>query len=113
MQDFEKLGVFYLGKTYDMEQKKLEENLVLYKSKNLTTHPWVNLHEAANKGKSVEEYAVAQAALWKKGLAVFSSFRKKTDKISKDAPYHYPCAFIFQSIPFVFTLKPFHMGGLL
>lgn len=38
MQDFEKLGVFYLGKEYDMDQKKLRDNLVLYKSKNLTTH---------------------------------------------------------------------------
>lgn len=38
MQDFEKLGVFYLGKEYNLEQKKLQEDLVLYKSKNLTTH---------------------------------------------------------------------------
>ena len=38
MQDFEKLGVFYLGKEYDLEQKQLQEKLVLYKSKDLTTH---------------------------------------------------------------------------
>ncbi len=38
MQDFEKLGVFYLGKEYNLEEGKLEEDLVLYKSKDLTTH---------------------------------------------------------------------------
>ncbi len=38
MQDFEKLGVFYLGKEYDLEKNKLKEDLVLYKSKDLTTH---------------------------------------------------------------------------
>ena len=38
MQDFERLGVFYLGKAYDLEQDKLLDDLVLYKSKDLTTH---------------------------------------------------------------------------
>lgn len=38
MEDFEKMGVFYLGKEYDIEQKKIEDDLVLYKSKDLTTH---------------------------------------------------------------------------
>jgi DNA helicase HerA-like ATPase len=38
MQDFEKLGVFYLGKEYDLEEKRLKDELVLYKSKDLTTH---------------------------------------------------------------------------
>ncbi|MDD4801928.1 MAG: DUF87 domain-containing protein [Syntrophomonas sp.] len=38
MQEFEKLGVFYLGKEYDMEQSQLQDDLVLYQSKNLTTH---------------------------------------------------------------------------
>ncbi|HZK00191.1 MAG TPA: DUF87 domain-containing protein, partial [Tissierellaceae bacterium] len=38
MNDFEKMGVFYLGKEYDLEKKELEEDLVLYKSKDLTTH---------------------------------------------------------------------------
>jgi len=38
MQDFEKLGVFYLGKEYDVESKKVKEDLVLLKSKDLTTH---------------------------------------------------------------------------
>jgi hypothetical protein len=38
MQDFEKLGLFYLGKTYDMRERQLKPNLLLYKSKDLTTH---------------------------------------------------------------------------
>jgi hypothetical protein len=38
MHDFEKLGAFYLGKRYDTESEKLTEDLVLYDSKDLTTH---------------------------------------------------------------------------
>jgi len=38
MQDFEKLGLFYLGKTYDVHQRQVKPNLLLYKSKDLTTH---------------------------------------------------------------------------
>ena len=38
MHDFEKLGAFYLGKRYDMEAKTSTEELVLYDSKDLTTH---------------------------------------------------------------------------
>jgi hypothetical protein len=38
MHDFEKLGAFYLGKRYDPESEKLTEDLVLYDSKDLTTH---------------------------------------------------------------------------
>ena len=38
MQEYEKLGVFYLGKTYDLEQQKLGEDLLLYDAKDLTTH---------------------------------------------------------------------------
>jgi len=36
--DFEKLGVFYLGKKYDLKKKSLLDELVLYDSKDLTTH---------------------------------------------------------------------------
>jgi len=35
---YEKLGTFYLGKTYDMDEGKLQDDLVLYDSKDLTTH---------------------------------------------------------------------------
>jgi hypothetical protein len=38
MHDFEKLGAFYLGKRYDSDADKLTEDLVLYDSKDLTTH---------------------------------------------------------------------------
>src|SRR5688572_8476663 len=36
--DFEKLGVFYLGKIFDTETRKVTDELVLYDSKDLTTH---------------------------------------------------------------------------
>lgn len=38
MQDFEKLGVFYLGKLYNLEKKTLQDELLLYDSKDLVTH---------------------------------------------------------------------------
>src|SRR2546426_1616433 len=38
MQDFEKLGVFYLGRPYDLPRKKPREGLLLYDSKDLVTH---------------------------------------------------------------------------
>ncbi len=36
--DFEKLGVFYLGKAFDATSKKRQEDLILYDSKDLCTH---------------------------------------------------------------------------
>ena len=38
MTDYEKLGLFYLGKHYDMENQKVEESLLMYDSKDLVTH---------------------------------------------------------------------------
>jgi hypothetical protein len=38
MTAYEKLGVFYLGKAFDMESGKIREEMVLYDSKDLTTH---------------------------------------------------------------------------
>ncbi|MEP7243368.1 MAG: ATP-binding protein [Gammaproteobacteria bacterium] len=38
MQDYEKLGVFYLGRAFDPAQKALTDDLILYDSKDLTTH---------------------------------------------------------------------------
>ncbi|MCG6918760.1 MAG: DUF87 domain-containing protein [Deltaproteobacteria bacterium] len=38
MKDYEKLGAFYLGKNYDLNADKLQDSLVLYDSKDLTTH---------------------------------------------------------------------------
>ncbi len=122
LPDFEKLGSFYLGKRHDEAADTLTDELVLYDSKDLTTHaviigmtgsgktglgigmleeaaldhipiiaidpkgdmgnllltfpklaagdfrPWVNPRSAADQGQTVDEYAAAQAALWKKGL---------------------------------------------
>jgi hypothetical protein len=36
--DFEKLGVFYLGRTYDLAARKSQDRLLLYDSKDLVTH---------------------------------------------------------------------------
>jgi hypothetical protein len=38
MQDYEKLGVFYLGREYDWAAQKPTENLLLYDAKDLVTH---------------------------------------------------------------------------
>jgi DNA helicase HerA-like ATPase len=38
MKDFEKMGAFYLGREYDIENKKRKANLLLYESKDLLTH---------------------------------------------------------------------------
>ncbi len=38
MQDFEKLGLFYLGREFDLGAKKVTDRLVLYDSRDLVTH---------------------------------------------------------------------------
>ena len=38
MEDYEKLGSFYLGKSYDLPGRRLNEDLILYDAKDLTTH---------------------------------------------------------------------------
>lgn len=38
MQDFEKLGVFYLGKSYDLDARKRRDDLLLYDARDLVTH---------------------------------------------------------------------------
>ncbi|HON82813.1 MAG TPA: ATP-binding protein, partial [Caldisericia bacterium] len=38
MIDYEKLGVFYIGRPYNLVEKKPEEGLILYDSKDLVTH---------------------------------------------------------------------------
>ncbi|MFC2168424.1 helicase HerA domain-containing protein [Acidobacteriota bacterium] len=37
-QDFEKTGAFYLGRIFDTQKKQTKDDLVLYDSKDLTTH---------------------------------------------------------------------------
>jgi len=38
MDDFEKLGVFYLGRAYDLAARQLRQDLLLYDSRDLVTH---------------------------------------------------------------------------
>ena len=38
MQDFEKLGLFYLGRDFNLESRKQLETPVLYDSRDLVTH---------------------------------------------------------------------------
>ena len=38
MNDYEKLGAFYLGKAFDLEADRQKDELILYDSKDLTTH---------------------------------------------------------------------------
>ncbi len=138
MHDFEKLGAFYLGKRYDMGAEKLTEELVLYDSKDLTTHaviigmtgsgktglgigileeaaldhipviaidpkgdmgnllltfpklqasdfrPWINPRTATDKGQTPDEFASAQAALWKKGLGQWGQNGKRIAQLRKN-----------------------------
>src|SRR5574339_669839 len=38
MDEYEKLGSFYLGRVYDLDAQKAKDELLLYDSKDLTTH---------------------------------------------------------------------------
>ncbi|HSG70368.1 MAG TPA: DUF87 domain-containing protein, partial [Planctomycetaceae bacterium] len=38
LPNYEKLGAFYLGKKYDLDADKVSDDLILYDSKDLTTH---------------------------------------------------------------------------
>src|SRR5262245_13576007 len=38
MEDFEKMGAFYLGRSFDLQNKRPGDSLVLYDSKDLVTH---------------------------------------------------------------------------
>ena len=38
MEDYEKLGAFYLGRPYDLKNKKTKDGILLYDSKDLVTH---------------------------------------------------------------------------
>ena len=141
MLDFEKLGAFFLGKRIDRDSGDETDELVLYDSKDLTTHaviigmtgsgktglgiglleeaaldhvpvialdpkgdlgnllltfpklagkdfkPWVNARQATNEGKTVDEFAESQAALWKKGLAKWGQDGKRIKKLKDSAEF--------------------------
>src|SRR4029078_6429663 len=38
MEDYEKLGAFYLGRPYDLKEKKAKDGILLYDSRDLLTH---------------------------------------------------------------------------
>ena len=133
MPDYEKLGLFYLGRTVDSD-KKAKADYLLYDSRDLVTHavcvgmtgsgktglcidlleeaaidgvpaividpkgdlgdllltfpnlsasdfrPWIDEDEARRNGKSPDDWAAAQADLWKKGLA---SWDQDGDRIKR------------------------------
>ena len=132
---YEKLGSFYLGRGYDIESKALQDDLVMYDSKDLVTHgvvlgmtgsgktglclalleeaamdgipviaidpkgdignlmftfpelsgeklkPWVNEDDARRKNMSLDDYANAQADLWKKGLGDWGQSQERIKKL--------------------------------
>ncbi len=119
---YEKLGAFYLGREYDLERGAMKDELLLYDSKDLTTHamcvgmtgsgktglcvglleeaaidgvpaliidpkgdltnllltfpdlrpkdfaPWVDPDDAQRQGMTPDQFARAQAKLWRDGL---------------------------------------------
>lgn len=141
MHPFERLGVFYLGRPYDLEAKKHQEGLVLYDSKDLVTHgvcvgmtgsgktglcislleeaaidgipsividpkgdmgnllltfpdlrpedfrPWINEDDARRKNLSPEEYAAAQAQLWREGLAAWGQDGERIRRLRESAEF--------------------------
>jgi hypothetical protein len=141
MQDFERLGVFYLGRRYDPDAKHVTNDVVLYDSKDLVTHalcvgmtgsgktglgiaaieeaaidgvpvividpkgdltnllltfpelrpedfaPWINEDEARRAGKSPDEFAADQAAVWKKGLAEWGEDGSRIQRLRDAADF--------------------------
>lgn len=141
MSDYEKLGVFYLGRDYDLAEGKRGEGLVLYDSRDLVTHavcvgmtgsgktglciglleeaaidsipaividpkgdlsnllltfpdlspqdflPWVNVEDAQRKGLTPDQFAEAQATLWKKGLEEWGQGPERIQRLRQAADF--------------------------
>ena len=51
MQDYEKLGAFYLGRQWDPASGKSEDGLVLYDSKDLVTQRCMLRHDGQRKDR--------------------------------------------------------------
>ena len=134
MAEYEKLGLFYLGRIVDLAKKSANADYLLYDSRDLVTHavcvgmtgsgktglcidlleeaaidgvpslvidpkgdlgnllltfpnlsasdfrPWIDEEDARRNGKSADQWAAAQADLWKKGLA---SWDQDGDRIKR------------------------------
>jgi hypothetical protein len=141
VSDFEKLGVFYLGKPFDLETEKEEPGYVLYESRHLTTHavvvgmtgsgktglcidlieeaaidnipvlaidpkgdisnvllsfenlspsefqPWVSAEEAQLNGQTIEEFAAAQAKVWRDGIASYGQDLDRIKRLKNSADF--------------------------
>ena len=139
--DYEKLGVFYLGRYRDPVENKTLPDPVLYNSSDLLTHalcvgmtgsgktglcvdlieeaaidgiptividpkgdlsnllltfpglrpedfqPWVNPDDARKKGVAIEDYAAAQADLWRKGLAGWDQDASRIQRLRDSAEF--------------------------
>ena len=134
MQDYEKLGLFYLGRPYDIESKRPRPGAFLYDARDLVTHavcmgmtgsgktglcidlleeaaldaipalvidpkgdlgnllltfpgltaqefrPWIDEDEARRNDKSPDEWAEAQADVWRRGL---ESWNQSGERIAR------------------------------
>ena len=77
--DYEKLGVFYLGKEFDLSANVLKEDLVLYDAKDLTTHAvCVGMTGSGNTGLCLSLLQEAAIAVGQVAL-VWTPFRKDSD----------------------------------
>lgn len=139
--DYEKLGVFYLGRPYDLAAGKPQSGLVLYDSKDLVTHgvcvgmtgsgktglcialleeaaidgipaiiidpkgdmsnllltfpdlrpgdfrPWINEDDARRNNLPPDEYAAAQANLWRDGLAAWGQDGRRIRRLRDSAEF--------------------------
>src|SRR3990170_4062349 len=69
---YEKLGVFYLGRPYDLERGETVPTPLLYDSRDLVTHGMiVGMTGSGKTGLllSLLEEAAQQAETWRQGLA--------------------------------------------
>lgn len=140
-EDFEKLGAFYLGGVRDAQTGEKTDDLLLYDSRDLTTHgviigmtgsgktglavglleeavmdnipiiaidpkgdlgnllltfpdlapsdfrPWINEDAAHQRGQTPDDYATAQAELWRNGLASWGQDGERIRNLKNKADF--------------------------